>query len=94
METLYLITDYAELEGVLDIFKDLSEAENNFFCWSHWYKETHLFKLQFDKVKYDYSRDYYNLNVIDYKTKEIINPDNFKKLGISLKKLLTPNHSY
>lgn len=94
METLYLITDYDELNGVLDISQDLDITEELFPCYHKGYKETHIFKLKFDKSKYEYDRDYYKLEMKNRETNETIDEDSFKENGIVLQRLLTPIWTY
>lgn len=67
MKKIYLITDHAKLDGVLDLTTNKNEALELFKSYHEGGKrgETNLIKVEFDSRIYDYDREHYKLNFFE-----------------------------
>lgn len=62
----YIITDYENLDGVLDVFTYKADAKEIYYkCYIPQNRETHLYELKYDGRIYDYEWDDYKLNLFE-----------------------------
>ena len=99
MKKIYLITNYAKLDGVLDLYKEKRQAKGDFDFYHDGGNrgETKLLEIKYDGRIYDYDRGDYKINFFEkrennkgratpYLDKECLN-----NYGIQVKELLTLN---
>lgn len=97
---IYLITNYAKLDGVLDLYKEERQAKWDIDFWHNDGKrgETKLLEIDYDGRIYDYERGEYKINFFEKRenNKEWATPylDNecLENWGIKTKELLSLNN--
>lgn len=63
---IYLITDYRELDGVLDIFSVKEDAEEIYdICYRPRNKQTHLIEIKYDGRIYNYDLENEEINFFE-----------------------------
>ncbi len=67
MKEIYLITNYAKLDGVLDLYTDkhIAESDMSFYHDGGKRGETNLIKIEYDGRIFDYDRENYSINFFE-----------------------------